>query len=117
MMTDGLTATIYYPCNAEAVSATTQKVFGGSITWLRNHDVENGVCTICGASESAIAAEQAAAVGETSETSGKDTPHNSRGLSLSAWTIVNLCLTVTALATIAFCIILLAKLKKKAEQE
>lgn len=117
MMTDGITATIYYPCSAEAVSATTQKVFSGSITWLRSHNVENGICTICGASESVIAAEQAAAVGEASETSEKDTSHNLRGLSLSTWTIVNLCLTVTALATIVFCIILLAKLKKKAEQE
>lgn len=111
LMADGLTATLYYPCTEGEASLTDMKVFGGKLTWKKNHNYENGTCTICNAAESAD--EGATLPDEQNPDQQPTEPEQKPANPLSVLTIINICLTVVALAAIAMAFVLVMKLTKK----
>ena len=112
LMADGLTAELYYPCTEETASLTNIKIFGGSLTWKKNHTYEGGSCTICGTAEGA---DEGVTLPEGdnqgSETAKQEKKEDSNPV--SALTIINICLTVVALAAIIMAFVLVLKLTKK----
>jgi len=112
LMADGLTAELYYPCTEETASLTNIKIFGGSLTWKKNHTYEGGSCTICGIAEGADEGVTLPEGGnQGSETAKQEKKEASNPV--SALTIINICLTVVALAAILMAFVLVLKLTKK----
>lgn len=118
LMTDGVTATLTYPCTEDEVSPALIKVFGGTLDWKQAHEYENGVCKICGSAKSSESTEPGNTSVEPETPSNEDEQKTeeptdeAKGVSLSSLTIMNICLTVVALATIVMCMSMLRKLKK-----
>lgn len=114
LMADGLTAELYYPCTEADASLTNIKVFGGDLTWKKGHAYEGGSCTICGSAEGADEGISLPEGGDqNSQTESAKQEKKEESNPVSALTIINICLTVVALAAIAMAFVLVLKLTKK----
>ena len=111
LMADGIVADLYYPCTEGDVSLANMKVFGGELTWKKGHTFENGSCTICGAAEGA---DEGTSLPNSQDPNQQPVDEGKEPVNpLSALTIINICLTVVALAAIALCFVSVLKLTKK----
>lgn len=104
LMTDGLTGVLYYPCSDGDVSMTDIKIYGGKMTWAKTHKYEGGKCTVCGIAEGSDAP-----IVPVTDDEGVE----SKADPLSILTIMNIVLSVIAVAAIDLSFVIVLRTTKK----